>query len=78
MAQQGKFKKIESLPEIGENEKFSKRATDLLGIIVATRLLFVVVVAPISYYFWNRKGSFDVLFEMIIDLGCTKPDWKGN
>eukprot|EP00347_Sterkiella_histriomuscorum_P000880 403374170 len=44
---------------LGETVPFSKRAMTLLAVYVASRILFTLVVAPVSYTFWNRKASLN-------------------
>ena len=53
-------KEVKKVNEPINEVKFSRRATELLAINIATRVLFILVVAPTSYYFWNRKGSLEV------------------
>jgi hypothetical protein len=49
-----------AIREVRDDIKFSKRATELLGILIVVRLLVVLVVTPIQNMTWNRKNSFDV------------------
>ena len=49
-----------AIREVRDDIKFSKRATELLGILIMVRLLVVLVVTPIQNMTWNRKNTFDV------------------
>ena len=51
--------------EVRADIKFSKRATELLGILLIIRLLVVLVITPIQNKTWNRKNTFDVIFSRI-------------
>jgi len=37
------------------------RSTQLFAVYLTTRILFVCLVAPTSFLFWNRKGSLTVI-----------------
>ncbi len=54
-------KRSSSAIEKAEGEiRFSKRVKELIGILVAVRVLIVLVITPIQNFTWNRKNAFDV------------------
>ncbi len=50
----------QAIDEVRDDKKFSKRATELLGIIIVARILVVLVITPIQNMTWNRKNTFEV------------------
>ena len=49
-----------AIREVRDDIKFSKRAIELLGILIMVRVLVVLVIAPIQNLTWNRKDTLDV------------------
>jgi hypothetical protein len=56
---------VKAAKEIRKDARFTKRAFELLGIILIARVLVLFVVTPIQNMTWNRKNSFDVSFTCI-------------
>ena len=50
----------EAIQEFRDDIKTSKRATEMLGIVIVIRVLVVLVIIPILNKTWNRKDAFDV------------------
>ena len=42
-----------------ENARGGK-TSQLLGLLFGTRVFYLLIAAPASYFFWHRKGSFNV------------------
>jgi predicted nucleic acid-binding Zn ribbon protein len=51
----------EAIQEFRDEIKTSKRATEMLGIVIVIRILVVLVITPVLNKTWNRKDTFDVI-----------------